>query len=71
MTEIFGFMTLPELIQMQVVNKWMYNTAISRVQTRIPIRKRQILFPQPFSQITNRLIMVEPQSDGTLINMAC
>lgn len=58
-TEIFAFLTAKELIFMQALNRWMYEKAVSRVQTRISMRKTLFYFPQPWVKDTNPLIAYE------------
>ena len=45
-SEIFGFLTPNEVTQMQSLNTWMYQKAVSRSQMKIQFRKICYLFPR-------------------------
>ena len=46
MTEVMSFMTQLEQLKFQQLNKWWYTLGVSRIQTRVKVTARDLLFVQ-------------------------
>ena len=49
--QILSFFSQKELLKMQILSKWMYEKGIGRVQWRIDMKKKIILFHPTYSNI--------------------